>query len=529
MVHEPALLIAADLHASFSQLPLLSLLLAVPLLGSLLILVWPGDPAPGRVRTVAIAALLLQLLLSALVWLVFDPQQSGMQLRELHHWVPGIGLDYNLGVDGLSLPLVLLNGALTLVSVVCTREFSRRPRIYFSLLLLISAAVNGAFLADNLLLFFLFYELELIPLWLLISIWGGANRTYAATKFLIFTAVSGMLILGAFLGLALFTGTVDFSLTPVSSDRLAVGTQLVLLGALLVGFGIKMPLVPFHTWLPDAHTQASTPVSVLLAGVLLKLGTYGLLRFGLGLFPEAWARLAPGLAIWAAVSVVFGSLAAIAQRDMKRMVAYSSVGHMGYVLLAAAAATPVALLGAEFQMVTHGLISALLFLLVGIVYRKTGTRELDVLHGLLNPQRGLPLTGSLMILGVMASAGLPGMAGFIAEFLVFRGSLNAYPLATLLCMVGSGLTAVYFLLLVNRAFFGRLAITPVLDPLRHSRLDVQLAPVAPRETFPAIALAASVVVLGLLPSVLGEISEATTTAMAQLPVVLALITQGGVS
>ena len=315
----------------------------------------------------------------------------------------------------------------------------------------------------------------------------------------------------------------------MSSDRLAVGTQLVLLGALLVGFGIKMPLVPFHTWLPDAHTQASTPVSVLLAGVLLKLGTYGLLRFGLGLFPEAWARLAPGLAIWAAVSVVFGSLAAIAQRDMKRMVAYSSVGHMGYVLLAAAAATPVALLGAEFQMVTHGLISALLFLLVGIVYRKTGTRELDVLHGLLNPQRGLPLTGSLMILGVMASAGLPGMAGFIAEFLVFRGSLNAYPLATLLCMVGSGLTAVYFLLLVNRAFFGRLAITPVLDPLRHSRLDVQLAPVAPRETIPAIALAASVVVLGLLPSVLGEISEATTTAMAQLPVVLALITQGGVS
>jgi NAD(P)H-quinone oxidoreductase subunit 4 len=202
---------------------------------------------------------------------------------------------------------------------------------------------------------------------------------------------------------------------------------------------------------------------------------------------------------------------------------------MGYVLLAAAAATPVALLGAEFQMVTHGLISALLFLLVGIVYRKTGTRELDVLHGLLNPQRGLPLTGSLMILGVMASAGLPGMAGFIAEFLVFRGSLNAYPVATLLCMVGSGLTAVYFLLLVNRAFFGRLAITPVLDPLVHSRLDVRLAAVAPRETIPAIALGASVVVLGLLPALLGQISEATTTAMAQLPVLLAALTQGGLS
>jgi len=374
--------------------------------------------------------------------------------------VPGIGLDYALGVDGLSLPLVLINGALTLVSAVITRDISKRPRLYFAMLLLISGAVNGAFLADNLLLFFLFYELELIPLWLLISVWGGVNRAYAATKFLIFTAVSGMLILGAFLGLALLTGTVDFSLTPVLSERLAMGGQLWLLGAILIGFGIKIPLVPLHNWLPDAHTQASTPVSVLLAGVLLKLGTYGLLRFGLQLFPEAWARLAPALAIWAAVSVLYGSLAAIAQTDMKRMVAYSSVGHMGYVLLAAAANTPVSLLGAVFQMVSHGLISALLFLLVGIVYRKTGTRDLEVLRGLLNPERGLPLTGSLMIVAVMASAGLPGMAGFISEFLVFRGSITAFPLATLLSMVGSGLTAVYFLLLVNRAFFGRLAITP---------------------------------------------------------------------
>jgi NAD(P)H-quinone oxidoreductase subunit 4 len=510
-----------------TSLPLLSLLIAVPLLGALLMLIWPGSPTPNRLRGGAIATLALQLLVSVLVLLLFDPDQAGLQLQERQAWLPGIGLNYWLGVDGLSLPLVLINGALTLVSVVCTRELSRRPRLYFCLLLVISAAVNGAFLADNLLLFFLFYELELIPLWLLISIWGGSNRAYAATKFLIFTAVSGMLILGAFLGLALFTGTVDFSLTPVTSERLAMGCQLLLLAALLVGFGIKMPLVPFHTWLPDAHTQASTPVSVLLAGVLLKLGTYGLLRFGLGLFPEAWARLAPALAIWAAVSVLFGSLAAIAQRDMKRMVAYSSVGHMGTILLAGAAASPVALLGAEFQMVSHGLISALLFLLVGIVYRKTGTRDLDVLHGLLNPQRGLPLTGSLMVLAVMASAGLPGMAGFISEFLVFQGSIQAFPLATLLSIVGSGLTAVYFLLLVNRAFFGRLAITPHNDPPRDGRLDVQLPSVAPRETLPALALAVAVVALGLLPAPLGRISEATTTAMAQLPLLLAAGSSAG--
>jgi NAD(P)H-quinone oxidoreductase subunit 4 len=507
---------------------MLTLLLLLPLIGVLLVLLWPGQPAPGLMRQVALVVLSLQVAWSVVVLLAFDPQQGGMQLQESLAWIPSMGLTYSLGVDGLSLPLMLINGALSLVAVICTRDISQRPRIYFALLLLISAAVNGAFLAQNLLLFLLFYELELIPLWLLISVWGGAGKAFAATKFLIFTAVSGILILGAFIALAVLRGHVDFSLLPVHAEQMALSSQLVLLAMLLVGFGIKIPLVPFHSWLPDAHTQASTPVSVLLAGVLLKLGTYGLLRFGLGLFPEAWAVLAPWLAIWAAVSVLYGSLAAIVQRDMKRMVAYSSVGHMGSILLAAAAATPVSLLGAEFQMVSHGLISALLFLLVGIVYRKTGTRDLDVLRGLLNPERGLPFTGTLMILGVMASGGMPGMAGFISEFLLFRGAVASFPAATLFCMVGSGLTAVYFLLLVNRVFFGRLAITPVTDRLRHSRLDIRLAPVAPRETIPATALALGVVLLGILPAMLGHLSESTTTAMARGPAILQALSGRGV-
>lgn len=492
---------------------MLSLLLLIPLLGALGLALWPGQPAAAAIRRAAMALLVLQLLASLRVLLAFDPALPGLQLQEGIPWLNSLGLTYQLGIDGLSLPLVLVNGALSLVAAIASREVEGRPRLYYALLLVISGAVNGAFLANNLLLFFLFYELELIPLWLLIAIWGGANRAYAATKFLIFTAVSGVLILGAFLGLAFATGSVDFSLTPVTAEQLSIGSQLALLVALLIGFGIKIPLFPFHTWLPDAHTEASTPVSVLLAGVLLKLGTYGLLRFGMGLFPEAWAQLAPGLAIWAALSVLFGSLAAIAQRDMKRMVAYSSVGHMGYVLLAAAAATPVSLLGAVFQMVSHGLISALLFLLVGAVYRSTGTRDLEVLRGLLNPERGLPLTGSLMVVGVMASAGLPGMAGFMAEFLVFRGSLTAYPVATLLSMVGSGLTAVYFLLLVNRAFFGRLAVTPQ-DPAR-GPLEIRLPAVPLLDQIPSLALALAVVVIGLWPAGLGSISEATSTGMAR--------------
>jgi NAD(P)H-quinone oxidoreductase subunit 4 len=290
------------------------------------------------------------------------------------------------------------------------------------------------------------------------------------------------------------------------AQALPLGQQLLLLGTLLVGFGIKIPLVPFHTWLPDAHVEASTPVSVLLAGVLLKLGTYGLIRFGLGLFPEAWAVLAPWLATWAVVSVLYGAFCAIAQTDMKKMVAYSSIGHMGYVLLACAAATPLSILGTVFQMISHGLISALLFLLVGVVYKKAGTRDLAVLQGLLNPERGLPVVGSLMVLGVMASAGIPGMVGFISEFLVFRGSFPVFPTQTLLCMIGTGLTAVYFLLLVNRCFFGRL-----------SEKVVDLPPVQWFDRTPAIILAVLVVILGLQPNWMVRWTEATTTALIAPP------------
>ena len=490
---------------------MLTILLLIPFLGALLISVLPSEGSYERARTLSVITLVAQCVLSFALLLPFSAAEPGMQMLETLPWLPQVGLEFSLALDGLSLPLVLMNGVLCLVATLASRSISNRPRLYFALLLVISGAVNGAFLAQNLLLFFLFYELELIPLWLLIAIWGGANRAYASTKFLIVTAVSGVLILGAFLGIALVTGTVDFGIRPILNAQMGMTSQLVLMGALLIGFGIKIPLFPFHTWLPDAHTEASTPVSVLLAGVLLKLGTYGLLRFCLGLFPEAWSVAAPWLAGWAAISVLYGSLAAIAQTDMKRMVAYSSVGHMGYVLLAAAAATPLGLMGALFQMVSHGLISAVLFLAVGVVYERTGTRDLNVLRGLLNPQRGLPLTGTLMIIGVMASAGIPGMAGFISEFLIFRGSLQPFPIATLLSMVGSGLTAVYFLLLVNRAFFGRLAIAPgeVVNPRILDR-------VALREQVPAIALSLGVLVLGLAPELLSNLSEAATTGLSQI-------------
>ena len=481
---------------------MLSALIWIPVLGAALIGFWPRPLNPSHSRLVAVVAIALTLIWTIILGSQFNLANGEMQFFESLPWIESLGLTYQLGVDGLSLPLIALNSLLTWIALYSSEKSISRPRLYYALVLLINTGVAGAFLSQNLLLFFLFYELELIPLYLLIAIWGGQARGYAATKFLIYTAISGILILAAFLGLTWLTGSKDFNYQPLLAQALPLGQQFLLLGAILIGFGIKIPLVPFHTWLPDAHVEASTPVSVLLAGVLLKLGTYGLLRFGLGLFPEAWAAIAPFLATWAAISVLYGAFTAIAQKDMKKMVAYSSIAHMGYVLLAAAAATPLSLVASVFQMISHGLISALLFLLVGVVYKKTGSRDLDVLRGLLNPERGLPLIGSLMILGVMASAGIPGMVGFISEFLVFRGSFPVFPTQTLLCMFGTGLTAVYFLLLVNRTFFGRL-----------SEQVLNLPPVSWFDRTPAIVLAVLIVILGLQPSWMLRWSETTTVTL----------------
>jgi NAD(P)H-quinone oxidoreductase subunit 4 len=481
----------------------LSLLLWLPVIGCGLLFLCPSDLPAARYRLGGLITISLVLGLTVILGFGFEGGSAGWQLQESLPWLEQLGLTYHLGIDGVSFPLVVLNGLVTAIALFSTGANIDRPRLYYGLMLLLNASVTGAFVAENLLLFFLFYELELIPLYLLISIWGGSRRGYAATKFLIYTAISGALLLGAFLGLTWLTRSPSFDYQPLLAQSLPLTQQFWLLAALLIGFGIKMPLVPFHTWLPDAHVEAPTPVSMVLAGVLLKLGTYGLVRYGMQLFPQAWSIWAPGLALWAVISVLYGALMAIAQRDMKRMVAFSSIGHMGYVLLACAAATPLSLLGGVFQMVSHGLISALLFLLVGVVYQKTGTRDIEVLRGLLNPERGLPLIGSLMVLAVMASAGIPGMVGFISEFLVFRGSFPVFPVQTLLSIAGTGLTAVYFLLLVNRVFFGRLS--PDL---------VNLPPVTWGDRWPGVILASLIILLGLQPALMLSWTEATTTRIA---------------
>ncbi len=482
---------------------MLSTLIWVPVLGAALVGFWPGSMAASRARFLALAIASSLIVWTVVLFSQFDISNGGMQFSEFVPWIDTLGLNYFLGVDGLSLPLLALTGLLTWIAIYSSGESVARPRLYYALILLVNAGVVGSFVAQNLLLFVLFYELELIPFYLLIAIWGGTpRREYAAMKFLLYTAVSGILIIAAFLGLTWLSGSATFDYKSIITAGLPLTTQLILLTMLLVGFGIKIPLVPLHTWLPDAYVEASPPVAILLGGVLAKLGTYGLVRFGLGLFPETWALVAPGLAILGAISAVYGALSAIAQKDIKRMVAYSSIGHMGYVLLGAAAATQVALVGAVSQMVAHGLILAILFHLVGVIETKVGTRELDVLNGLMSPIRGLPLTSALLVLGGMASAGIPGMAGFVAEILVLQGSYSVFPLPTLVCVVCTGLTAVYFVILLNRTCFGKLDNDKAYYP------TVKLP-----EQIPALVLAAVIFFLGLQPTWLVRWSETTTAAM----------------
>lgn len=481
---------------------MLSSLLILPAIGIIILTLLPASITAKQLRQITTFISVIIFGWSLVLLTRFDGNYTGFQLQQYFSWIDIIGLNYNVGVDGLSLPLIILNGLLTIIAIYGMGDKLERPRFYYCLLLLINAGISGALMAKNLLLFIVFYELELIPFYLMIIIWGGEKRGYASIKFLLYTAVSGLLVLAAFLGIAFLGKGQNFNYELIDLSQLSLTTRLILLTLLLVGFGIKIPLVPLHTWLPDAYTEASSATAILLGGILAKLGTYGLIRFGLQLFPEVWKLVSPGLAIVGIVTVLYGAFSAIAQKDIKRMVAYSSIGHMGYILVASAAGTQLSILGAVIQMVSHGLILALLFYLVGIVERKAGTRDLDVLNGLMNPIRGLPLISALLIAAGMASAGIPGLVGFVAEFMVFQGSFSIFPVVTVLCIIASGLTAVYFVILLNRTCFGKL-----------DNKNAYYPKVLASESIPALVLTAIIIFLGIQPNYLIRLIEPTTNAV----------------
>lgn len=472
----------------------LSAIIALPLVGAVIITLLSKENAKG-IKLAAAFFTLVDLIASLVLWAQFDPGRGGPQFVEHAPWIPSLGISIHFGVDGLSLPMIVLTTLLSLVAVISSWNVSLRPKEYFALLLVLETAILGVFSSLDLVVFFLFWELELLPMFLLIGIWGGARREYAAFKFVLYTFVGSGLMLVGILALYFNSGLEPrtFDMLALEGANFPVGAfQSVAFLLLFFGFAVKLPVFPFHTWLPDAHVEAPTSVSIILAGVLLKMGGYGMLRVLLGLLPEATAQFAFALGVLAVINVLYGAAVSMVQRDLKSMVAYSSISHMGYVLLGLAALTTVSLNGAVLQMFSHGAITGLLFLLVGLVYDKAHTRQIPELGGL---AERMPLLAVAFSAAGLASLGLPGMSGFVAEFTVFVGSFASQgpgmQILTILAAAGIVITAGYILWMLQRVFMG---------PLVPSQAKV--ADARAFEMVPVAALLAVVFLVGLYPSVI---------------------------
>jgi NAD(P)H-quinone oxidoreductase subunit 4 len=495
--------------AGSAPFPWLSLIVLLPSAAALLMPLLPGDPDDPRLpRSVALGALALDLIL--MLWVFsrhFDGSLSSLQLVERVSWVPTLGLEWSLAADGLSAPLVVLSGLVTLLAVAASWSIQRKTRLYFALMLLQASAQGLVFLSQDFLLFFLAWELELVPVYLLIAIWGGPQRQYAATKFILYTALASLLILISGLALALSGDHFTLNLSELSA-RSAGGTfgLLCYLG-FLVGFGVKLPMFPLHTWLPDAHGEANAPVSMLLAGVLLKMGGYALLRFNVQMLPEVHRQLAPALVVLGIVNIIYGALNAFAQDNVKRRIACSSVSHMGFVLLGIGAIDALGLSGAMLQMVSHGLIAAAMFFITGVFYERTKTLSIPNMGGL---AKVLPITFAFFLASSLASLALPGMSGFVSEITVFLGitandgfTTGFRVITVVLAAIGLVLTPVYLLSLCRRVFFGpRIPALAVVGDMN------------PRELLIGLMLLVPTLMIGFWPRVAIDLYEASTNALA---------------
>jgi NADH-quinone oxidoreductase subunit M len=434
---------------------LLTVLIFLPLAGTTALFMLRADDHEW-IRRIALAISLVEFGLSLLLIRGFVPDSAQYQFGEYYNWIPLPPIHYHVGVDGISLFLVLLTTFLTPVAILASwKSIEQRVRAFFITLLVLETGMIGVFVSLDLFLFFLFWEAMLFPMYFLIGVWGHERRIYAAIKFILYTMLGSILMLVAMIWLYELSGSFDLpqiqSLLVSGQVSLSLRTELLLFAAFFLAFAIKVPLFPLHTWLPDAHTEAPTAGSVLLAGVLLKMGTYGMLRFCLPLFPEAAHRFAPYIAVLAIIGILYGALVAMVQTDLKRLVAYSSVSHLGFVVLGLFAFDPTAVQGALYQMLNHGISTGALFVLVGMLYDRRHTHLIHEFGGLATP---LPVIASFFLFVSLASAGLPMLNGFVGEFLILAGTFVRHANWASPAAVGIILSAVYLLWAYQRVFFG---------------------------------------------------------------------------
>jgi len=484
---------------------LLSLILFFPVLSALVMLFLPKDEVK-LLRWFALGASLVPFALSVVLWISFQPSVSGFQFQEQYPWYEAIHSSLHLGVDGLSLTMVLLTTLLTPLAILASFSITDRVKPYLMLFLFLETGMLGVFMALDLLIFFVFWEIGLVPMYFLINQWGSANRNYASLKFMIYTMGGSLGLLLAIQMLGVLFQTYDlptlFVRWSAYTDPImglpASTIKMVAFWAFVIAFAVKVPLWPFHTWLPDAHTEAPTAGSMLLAGVLLKLGAYGFLRLVLPLYPAEAKMFAGALAFLAVAAIIFGAFSAFGQTDFKRLVAYSSINHMGFVVLGIAAAAAaagtndahIALNGAILQMFNHGLSAAGMFFLVGVIYERTHTRNLEELGGLFPL---MPIYGGILIFTSMASLGLPGLNGFISEFLVVRGSLPILPIFTAVSMLGLLMTGAYILKGIKKVLHG-----PLNEHWAHG--EHRLTDINTREILVMAPLMLLILVIGIWPA-----------------------------
>jgi NADH-quinone oxidoreductase subunit M len=472
----------------------LSWVVFLPAAGAALIALFPRE-ARRQARAAGLAIAVADLLLSLTLWTGYDAATSGFQFREAASWIPSIGVRYSIGIDGISLLLVLLTTLLTPAALLFSFEHVRDGVKGFTIaFLVLETGMLGSLAALDMALFYVFWEVMLVPMYFIIGVWGGKKRIYAAVKFFLFTMAGSLLMFLAILFIAIrlhdATGVWSFALEDFYRASFPLSTQTLLFLAFALAFAIKVPLFPLHTWLPDAHTEAPTAGSIILAGVLLKLGVYGYLRFALPIFPRAALDFAPYLAGLSLIGIVYGSMVAYAQKDMKRLVAYSSVAHLGLVMLGIAALTSTSTSGAVLQSVNHGLSTGALFLLVGVLYERRHTRRIEDYGGI---ARFVPVTATLFVLATLSSIGLPGLNGFVGEFLILVGTFNSPTAPRWWAVVGTSgmiLSAIYLLTLVQRVFW-----TPVRREENRALKDISST-----ELIACAAMLVFVVWIGVAPN-----------------------------